>query len=95
LHLVAKRGEEGVVRMLLQEKGSDVNAKDVKGQTALHVACAKGHVGVARLLIEWGTNLEARDLAGRTPLQRAGAVLRERLMRMFAEMGGGVIDACN
>lgn len=89
LHLAAKRGEEGIVWILLKETGTDSNARDLKGQTALHLACEKGHMGVVRALIEWGADLGCRDYAGRTPLQRAGALLKERLERMFSDIGLG------
>jgi ankyrin repeat protein len=41
-------GHEGIVRMLL-EKGSDVNAKNSGGATALMLAKKNGHRAVVRL----------------------------------------------
>ncbi len=39
----------------------DVAARDNKGLTLLHVASAKGHVDLTRLLIERGTDMAAQD----------------------------------
>eukprot|EP00741_Cyanophora_paradoxa_P015430 tig00020875_g14893.t1 len=51
--------------------------QDAAGATALHIACGRGHVDVARALLEWAAGagagadvLSARDGGGRTPLQR-------------------------
>ncbi len=32
--------------------GMDMNAADYDGRTALHLACAEGHLNVVRLLLE-------------------------------------------
>jgi hypothetical protein len=49
LQLAAFRGHEDAVKFLLEE-GADVDAKDKFGQTALTLAAANGHMGVATLL---------------------------------------------
>lgn len=45
-------------------QGADVNAGDVEQQTALHFACAGGHVDAARLLIKFGADVRARNEDG-------------------------------
>jgi ankyrin repeat protein len=57
LHLGSRpkysRGDPDVVRLLLQY-GSDVHARDDKGQTPLMIAAARGSLSVIQLLSEYG-----------------------------------------
>jgi hypothetical protein len=54
LSFAADRGEDAIVRLLL-ERGADPNARDTfYKMSALDLALHKGHVGVARALIEKG-----------------------------------------
>ena len=52
--------------------GSDINAANPAGDTALHTASAQGYDTVVRLLVEKGADLNARNKRGLTPL---GALL--------------------
>ena len=36
----------------LQAAGMDMNSADYDGRTALHLACAEGHLNVVKLLVE-------------------------------------------
>ena len=56
---------------LLLELGSDVNAVNETGDTALHAAAANRFNSVIQLLAERGANLEAKNKRGLTPLQIA------------------------
>lgn len=51
--------------------GADVNARNHKGQTALHCAAKAGFGEIAALLIEHGAELDTRDRQGQTPLLAA------------------------
>jgi len=57
--------------------GSDVNAGNPAGETALHVAATQGYDSVVRLLADRGADLNLRNKRGLTPLGallgRAGA----------------------
>jgi len=55
----------------LQEQ--DVDVRDVKGQTALHLAAKGGSAGLVTGLVSAGCDVEARDTFGRTPLHHAVA----------------------
>ncbi len=46
----------------------DVNARDSKGDTALHVAASRGRSEAIELLLAHGANIEAQDDNNRTPL---------------------------
>ena len=52
--------------------GSDVNAGNPAGETALHVAAAQGYDTVVKVLADRGANLDTRNNRGLTPL---GALL--------------------
>jgi ankyrin len=52
--------------------GSDINASNPAGETALHIASAQGYTEVVKLLAERGADLNARNARGLTPL---GALL--------------------
>ena len=49
-------------------RGADVNARNYKGQTALHCAARAGFVDIVSLLLEHGAEVDLRDRAGHTPL---------------------------
>jgi ankyrin repeat protein len=48
--------------------GSDINAVNPVGDSALHVASAQGYDTVVRLLVERGADLNLRNTRGLTPL---------------------------
>ena len=52
--------------------GSDINAVNPAGDTALHIASAQGYDTVVRFLVASGADLNARNARGLTPL---GALL--------------------
>ena len=63
-------GDARRVRDLL-DQGADVNARNHKGQTALHCAAKAGFVDIAAVLLARGADLNAVDAAGETPLASA------------------------
>ncbi|PSN57769.1 E3 ubiquitin-protein ligase mind-bomb, partial [Blattella germanica] len=61
-------GDEPGVMELLAHAGADLNARNKRRQTALHIAVNKGHVGVVKTLLELGCHpsLQAcKDFAAR------------------------------
>lgn len=47
-------GDEPGVMSLVAGAGADLNARNKRRQTALHIAVNKGHAGVVRTLLELG-----------------------------------------
>jgi len=56
---------------LLIEKGSDVNARDERGMTALHYAASIGDLKIFKYLLEKGARIDAKDNMERTALSYA------------------------
>ena len=56
---------------LLLDRGVDVDAFNVNGRTALHLAAARGADRIVKLLAERGAKLDARNKQGHTPLDVA------------------------
>ncbi|MDP2205324.1 MAG: ankyrin repeat domain-containing protein [Alphaproteobacteria bacterium] len=49
---------------LLMSHGADVNARDYKSETALHMAADKGHAAVVKILLDAGADVSLRDRFG-------------------------------
>ncbi|XP_053451549.1 ankyrin repeat domain-containing protein 62-like [Nycticebus coucang] len=71
IHKAASRGQVDKVQQLLFHKKSGVNHRDTERRTALHLACAKGHLKVVRLLMSRQCEADVVDNEGRTPLMKA------------------------
>lgn len=67
LHQAAGKGWDLVATELLLANAT-IDLTDGKGQTALHRACLKGQLDMAKLLVEKGASTSARDREGNTPL---------------------------
>jgi ankyrin repeat protein len=71
--------------------GSDIDAANPSGETALHIAAAQGYDSVVRALVERGANINALDAHGQTPL---GALsprkARPSTIELLRKLGAGV-----
>jgi len=63
LERVAK-GEEELVRTLIEEGGQDVNVADERGESALHKAVATGNIELVRLLLKHGVLVDHAAMDG-------------------------------
>jgi len=71
--------------------GSDIDATNPSGETALHIASAQGYDTVVSALVARGANLNARNTKGQTPL---GALVerksRPRTIELLRKLGAGI-----
>ncbi|KAF4943126.1 hypothetical protein FSARC_15034 [Fusarium sarcochroum] len=89
LSYATKKGEEGVVRYLL-ERGAYVESKDVKGRTPLSFgisALGSGPVEINGLLLEKGADINGKDSQGEPPLFLAVRRYRHEVAGFLLEMG--------
>jgi ankyrin repeat protein len=57
----------------LAERGADLAAKTKRGLSALHIACALGHLDAARELVSLGADASAASELARIAHHPAGA----------------------
>ena len=87
LHMAAGKGFVNIARFLLQ-KGSDINAKDKKGFSALHYASdSTEKQNMVQFLIDNGANLKEVSHLGITPLHLAVNSVLVNIARLLLEKG--------
>jgi ankyrin repeat protein len=64
-------GHKALVRRILKNDGTDVNAKDESGKTALIWAVENGHKDVVKVLLKNGADVNAKDMNKWTALHTA------------------------
>ncbi len=64
--------------MALLDEGAKIDAKNVKGETALHRAAYGGQYDSSRLLVARKAHLDAKDSEGNTALYLAVTIRPER-----------------
>jgi ankyrin repeat protein len=71
--------------------GSDLEAVNSSGETALHIAATQGYATIVQALAERGANLNARNGRGQTPL---GALVarksRPAMIELLRKLGAGM-----
>jgi hypothetical protein len=70
--------------------GTDVNAKDSVGWTALHQAAYGGHKEIVELLITKGADVNAKNDSGSTPLRAAALNGHKEVVELLIEKGADV-----
>ncbi len=80
-------GFKEIVKILL-DNGAKVNAESLRGDTALHFACAgNGQEKIVKLLLAAGANVNATNRCGTTPLSKATAFCRDDLVKLLLDRG--------
>lgn len=71
LHRAAAIGSIPIIKLLLEEGKSPVNATDIDGLTALHHAVSEGHGDAAIILLKAGAEADKKDSEGRLAIDLA------------------------
>jgi ankyrin repeat protein len=88
LHYAALCGLDAIVKFLVIERSQDVHCRGFQDNwTALHLACRRGHVGVACILLDNGADAEARDRHKSTPLHLASGGGHVGVVRVLLDRG--------
>jgi ankyrin repeat protein len=68
---VCEEGKIDMVKLFL-EKGANINKKDERGNTSMHVACRIGNIELVKLLLSWKeVNINEKNDWKNTPLHKA------------------------
>jgi ankyrin repeat protein len=87
-------GHKEMIELLLKN-GVEIDAKDIYGRTALHVAVIEGHEVVARLLLMKGANVNAVDESGQTALHWAACNGAQAMLEILLENGADAKSVCD
>lgn len=89
LNRASSKGDLSMVKKLISE-GSDINAIDSSGRTALIEAAWAGHNTIVKFLIEKGADVNTSDNAGYTALMRASEEGRDAIVATLVQNGADV-----
>ncbi|AOV88194.1 ankyrin, partial [Wolbachia endosymbiont of Drosophila incompta] len=85
---------DGKTVSLLVEKGANVNAADVEGYTALHLAITEKRLETVRELIKSGGNVNAEEYGSKcTPLHLACMVGKVEIVEELVKAGAEIEQA--
>ncbi|XP_032011931.2 putative coiled-coil domain-containing protein 144C isoform X2 [Hylobates moloch] len=87
LHRAASLGEVSKVERILSRGNADLDERDKKKRTALHLACANGHPEVVALLVDRGCQLDVFDNKNRTALLKAVQCQEKECATILLEHG--------
>jgi len=90
LYYVAALGHLCLTRHLILKCPQDLDVRDDKGCTPLHIAMLAGKEGVSQLLIEHSVDLDIQDINDRTPLHMVAYMGLAKATQMLLERGEGL-----
>ena len=83
-------GNLSIVQYAVNSKLFDLNAKNDKGHTGLHLACDTGKLPIVECLVEGGADVEAKSSSGRTALRVAAVKGRVAIASYLITKGANV-----
>ncbi|KAK0286102.1 hypothetical protein LTR91_002671 [Friedmanniomyces endolithicus] len=90
MHAVECSDESTVHRMLDPSVGANVDARNRKGRTALHLAAAQGRHEMVRCLLHHDADIEAKDNDGETPVVKAVQGGHREIVQDLLDKGANV-----
>jgi len=78
---------ENPINVVDMKKQNNLEKKNKKGETRLHVACGKNQLDIVRNLLEEGANPNTQDYAGWTPLHEAVSSNRVDIATLLLKHG--------
>lgn len=90
LHLAARAGNVGAVRLLLEHPEVQINARDAWNGTPFHMACAEGYTDVVRSMIACEAHkvdLNAMSNFAQTPLDLAVKNGKQEVVNLLLQLG--------
>lgn len=91
LHDAARKANEGAATLLIQHTDRDkIDANNVDGNTALHLACAAGSVVIVEELLKKGADITERTISRRTPLHLAAKSGSFETVKFLLEHGANI-----
>ena len=67
LQIAVKQNSMYLAKYFLDKKNKNINSRNNKGQTALHIACSNRNEDIINLLVKNGANTTTKDLYGYKP----------------------------
>ena len=80
---------KNIVQLLL-DKGADVHARDINGETALMTAAEKGNTSIAKMLLEKGAEINTKNKQGQTPLLKIAEKENLDMINFLLENGADI-----
>lgn len=95
LHLAAVGEQMAMMNQLAKSFDSDVNCKDNRHETPLHLVVRECKDTSIEALIELKANLEARNISGETPLMIACRLNRIKIIQQLISFGANIDTTTN
>src|SRR5699024_279691 len=92
LHIVSSLGLTGPLQDMIRRgtwNESYMNARDIRGRTALAFAARYGHTGIVRLLLDNGANVNATNV-NQTALSYAAEYGHDAIVKLLLDKGADI-----
>jgi ankyrin repeat protein len=78
LHVAVEENKPELAELILKRKSANKEAKDIFGNTPLHLAVDAENTKFVKLLVNAGAKINAKDKEGKTPVDLARGVKKEK-----------------